>query len=211
MRGSKKSVRIGGRMPKKPKIKQQIHTSSIVLLLVFFVAGTSHAAEINLGANLGFRQLKDANLNSIYGNGFVYNLFVRYFPLEKYGIEFSYEGGYKKNALIGLYQEHSTLSVKEVQLAGVFRYPVWRLNPYFKFGVGYFSYQQDIESEFVLFKVNHNKWTTVVGGGVTYTLFGGLFLSAEANYVPLEVQPFDIPVDLGGMRYLFGLGFHLPL
>jgi hypothetical protein len=180
-------------------------------LLVLFMAITGHATEINLGANLGYRQLKDPDLSEIYGDGFVYDLLARYFPVEKYGIELSHEGGYKRNALIGLYQENSTLTVGGIQLAAVFRYPVGKFAPYFKFGVGYFAYKQDIKSEFVRLKVDHHKWTTVAGLGVTLDIFRGLFLSAEVKYVPLQVQPFDIPVDLGGMRYLGGLGLRLPL
>ncbi len=181
------------------------------LLLVFFMAVTGLATEINLGANLGYRQLKDPKLGEIYGDGFVYDLLARYFPVERYGIELSYEGGYKRDALIGLYQENSTLTVGGIQLAGVFRYPVGKFAPYFKFGAGYFAYKQNIESEFVRLKVDHHKWTTVVGLGATVDVFAGLFLTAEVKYVPLKVQPFDIPVDLGGMRYLGGLGFRLPL
>jgi hypothetical protein len=211
MRGSKNQHALEDREPMKPRRKPQINRLFSGLLLGLFVASSGLATEINLGANLGYRQLKDPEMGKIYGDGFVYDLFARYFPLEKYGIELSYEGGYKREALIGLYQEDSRLTVGGIQLAGVFRYPVWKLAPYFKFGVGYFSYRQNIESEFVRFKVDHHKWTTVVGLGVTLDITGGLFLSAEVKYVPLQVQPFDIPVDLGGMRYLIGLGFRLPL
>jgi hypothetical protein len=33
-----------------------------------------------------------------------------------------------------------------------------------------------------------------------------LYLGAEVKYVQLKVMPFDIKVDLGGLRYLLGLG-----
>lgn len=211
MRGSENQRAWECEVPMKSKRNRQMNKLAIGLLLVLFVAGSGRAAEINLGVNLGYRQLKDPGLNEIYGSGVVYDLFARYFPLERYGIELSYEGGYKKDALIGLYQEDSTLTVTGIQLAGAFRYPVWKLVPYFKFGVGYFSYKQDIESEFVRFKVDHNKWTTVVGLGMTLDISREIFLSTEVKYIPLEVQPFDIPVDLGGMRYLIGLGFRLSL
>ena len=35
----------------------------------------------------------------------------------------------------------------------------------------------------------------------------GLYLSGEVKYVPLKVKPFDEEVDLGGLRYLLGLGY----
>ncbi len=195
----------------KPQRSRQMNKLTIGFLLFLFVAGSGRAAEINLGVNLGYRQVKDPYLSEVYGGGFVYDLFARYFPLERYGLELSYEGGYKKDAVIGLYQEDSTLTVRGIQLAGAFRYPVWKLVPYVKFGVGYFSYKQDIESEFVRFKVDQNKWTTVVGLGLTLDISREIFLSTEVKYIPLEVQPFDIPVDLGGMRFLIGLGLRLSL
>lgn len=184
---------------------------SISFLLILFFVQLSHATEINLGLNLGYRQLKDPDLNETYGDGFVYNPYIIYFPLDMYGLEISCEGGYKKDAPIGLFQEDSTLSVGGLQLCGIFRYRVWHLVPYFKFGLGYFSYKQDIESEFVRLKVDHHKWTTVVGGGVNLKLSKSLFIVAELKYVPLKVKPFGIRVDLGGMRYLIGLGLNLPM
>jgi hypothetical protein len=38
-------------------------------------------------------------------------------------------------------------------------------------------------------------------------LFRGLYLSAEVKSVPLKVRPFDINVDLGGIRILAGIGY----
>jgi hypothetical protein len=208
---SKNQDALDGRRPLDARGRPPMSGPLGGLFLVLFMAITGLATEIDLGTNLGYRQLKDPDLGKIYGDGFVYELFTRYFPLESYGIELSFEGGYKRDALVGLYQEKSTLTVGGIQLAGVFRYPVGKLAPYFKFGVGYFSYKQNIESEFVRFKVDHHKLTTVVGLGMTFDIFRGLFLSAELKYVPLKVQPFDIAVDLGGMRYLAGLGFRRPL
>jgi hypothetical protein len=42
-------------------------------------------------------------------------------------------------------------------------------------------------------------------------LFRGLFLTAEVKSVPLRDRPFDINVDLGGIRYLFGIGYQFRL
>jgi hypothetical protein len=183
----------------------------IFILLVMLLTQANHASDIALGFHLGYRQLKDPDLKEIYGDGFVFSPYVSYFPLPHYGIDLSYEGGYKKDSPIGLFQEDSTLSVSGIQFCGIIRYPIWKILPYFKFGVGYFSYKQDIQSEFVRFKVDHHKWATIVGGGIRVDLYKGLFLTAEVRYVPLKVQPFDIPVDLGGLRYLAGVGFRITL
>ncbi len=181
----------------------------IFVLLVMSLTQLNHASDIALGFHLGYRQLKDPDLKEIYGDGFVFNPYVSYFPLHNYGIDLSYEGGYKKDAPIGLFQEDSTLRVSGLQLCGIFRYPVWKIIPYFKFGIGHFSYRQDIQSEFIRYKVDHHKWSTIVGGGLSVDVFKGLFFTAEARYVPLKVQPFDIPVDLGGWRFLAGVGFRM--
>jgi len=181
----------------------------IFVLLVIPLTQLNHASDIALGFHLGYRQLKDPNLKEIYGDGFVFNPYVSYFPLSNYGIDLSYEGGYKKDAPIGLFNEDSTLRVSGLQFCGIIRYPVGKIIPYLIFGVGYFSYKQNIQSEFVRFKVDHHKWTTIVGGGLSIDMYKGLFLTAEVRYVPLKVQPFDIPVDLGGLRFLAGVGFRI--
>jgi hypothetical protein len=38
-----------------------------------------------------------------------------------------------------------------------------------------------------------------------------LFISAEIKHIPLKVQPFEIPVDLGGWRVLAGVGYRISL
>lgn len=182
--------------------------------LVFFVAlfvQFNFAGHIVLGVHLGYRQLKDPDLKDIYGDGLVFNLYMDYFPLSNYGLEIAYEGGYQKNAPIGLFREDSTLSISGFQLCGVLRYPIWKSVSFLKAGIGYFSYRQDIQSDFPRLKVNHHKWTTVLGGGIHFKMYKRLFFTAEVKYIPLKVQPFEIPVDLGGWRLLAGLGYRISL
>ncbi len=185
--------------------------ASILIFLVALLPQLNFADDIVLGIQLGYRQLKDPELKAIYGGGLVINPYVNYFPSSNYGLEFSYEGGYNKEAPIGLFQEDSTLSISGFQLCGVLRYPVWNIISFLKAGVGYFSYRQDIQSEFTRLKVDHHKWATIVGGGIRFNMYKGLFLTAEAKYIPLKVQPFEIPVDLGGWRFLAGIGFRMTL
>lgn len=179
---------------------------ALSVLMILCWGSIIQAADLKLGLRGGYRELKDSNLKNIYGNGRVYTPYISYFPHELYGLELSYEGGYRKEAPIGLYEEKSTLSVRGFKLNGVLGYRFWRLFPYFKFGVGTFFYKQDIESEFVRREVDHHKWTTVAGVGVELKLFPSLFLSAEWESIPLKVKPFDVEVDLGGSRFLLGLG-----
>jgi hypothetical protein len=191
--------------------KDRLKKTWILIFSIVLLAQFNFAGEITLGINFGYRQLKDPDLKAVYGHGFVFNPYLDYFPLSNYGLELAYEGGYKKDAPIGLFREDSTLSISGFQLCGVLRYPIWNLIPYLKCGIGYFSYKQEIESEFTRLKVDHHKWTTILGGGIHFNMYKGLFFTAEVKYIPLKVQPFEIPVDLGGWRLLAGIGFRKSL
>ncbi len=193
------------------KRKKLLLKGTIIVCLMFLLVQEGGAAQFSLGINAGYRYLNDVALGEIYGDGYVYEPYIRYSLSFSYGLELSYEGGYKKSAPIGLFQEDSTLSVSGLQLAGIVRVPILRiryLSTYFKLGIGYYFYKQDIDSEFVRHKVDHKKWTTIIGGGMSVSLFRGLYLSAEVKSVPLRVRPFDINVDLGGIRILFGIGYN---
>lgn len=182
----------------------------LFLSLVFLSVQAASAAWFSLGLNAGFRKLKDATLGEIYGDGYVYEPYVRYSFANSLALELSYEGGYKRNGPVGVFQENSTLSVTGLQLSGILRVPILRIrrvSTYFKVGLAYYFYKQDIDSEFVRRQVDHRQWTTVIGGGMNLYLFRGLFLTAEVKSIPLRVKPFEINVDLGGMRFLFGIGY----
>jgi hypothetical protein len=183
---------------------------AICFLGVFLSVQIAGAAQFTLGLHAGYRFLNDNFLGEIYGDGYIFEPYIRYAPSGWIDLELSYEGGYKKSAPIGLFDEDSTLSISGLQLSGILQVPFFRIRrvrTYFKAGIAYYFYKQDIDSEFVRRKVDHTKWTTVIGGGLSLHLFRGLFLSAEVKSVPLRVRPFDIAVDLGGIRLLFGIGY----
>ena len=46
-----------------------------------------------------------------------------------------------------------------------------------------------------------------MGGGLKFYPLENLFVAAEVRYIPLKVKPYEYEVDLGGIRYLAGLGF----
>ncbi len=193
-------------MPKKELVKKW----TIFVSLIFLSIQAASATQFTLGLNGGYRNLDDPTLGEIYGDGYVFEPYVRYSFARSLTLELSYEGGYKRSAPIGLFQEDSTLSVSGLQLAGIVRVPLLRIrnvSTYFKIGIAYYFYKQDIDSEFVRQQVDHTKWTTVIGAGMSLNLFRGLFLTAEVKSIPLRVKPFDINVNLGGMRILFGIGY----
>lgn len=183
----------------------------LFISLVLFSVQAGRASWFTLGLNAGFRNLNDVSLGEIYGDGYVYEPYVRYSFAGAFGLELSYEGGYKRTGQVGAFQEDSTLSVTGFQMSGIVRVPILRIrrvSTYFKVGIAYYSYKQDIDSPFVRQKVDHTKWTSVIGVGMSLSLFRGLFLTAEFKSVPLRVKPFEINVDLGGTRILFGIGYN---
>jgi hypothetical protein len=195
---------------KMNKIKEKPMKKSIILMfLVFLFVQVGNAKWLTIGLNAGYRYLDDLALAEIYGDGYVFEPYIRY-SLGMLNLELSYEGGYKRSGPVGLFQENSTLSVTGLQLSGIVPIPILRirnLSTYFKIGIAYYFYKQDIDSEFVRQQVDHTKWTTVIGGGMSLRLLRGLFLTAEVKSIPLRVRPFDINVNLGGMRILFGIGY----
>ena len=182
----------------------------ILLILLFVSVQFSSAALFTLGLNGGYRYLKDPNLGEIYGDGYIYEPYIRYSVPRFITLELSYEGGYNRTGSVGLFQENSNLSVSGFQLTGIVPIPIFRIrrvSTYFEIGIAYYFYKQQIDSEFIRQEVDHSKWTTVIGGGLNIHLFRGLFLTAEVKSIPLRVRPFEIQVDLGGIRLLFGIGY----
>ena len=183
--------------------------SVILIFLLFLFVQVGNAKWFTLGLNAGYRYLDDLAMGEVYGDGYVFEPYIRY-SLGMLNLELSYEGGYKKSGPVGLFQEDSTLSVTGLQLSGIVPIPILRirnLSTYFKIGIAYYFYKQDIDSEFVRHQVDHTKWTTVIGGGMNVRLLRGLFLTAEVKSIPLRVKPFDINVNLSGIRILFGIGY----
>lgn len=185
-----------------------------VVFLTMCLLSASPAAwadDLELGLHYGYRQLKDSNLKDIYGSAMVFRPQIRYFFNRNFGVEVAYEGGYKKDGLVGLYNENSTLTMNTVEAAVVLRVESRGLAPFLKGGIGYYGYKQDVESLSVRQFVDHHATAPFIGAGLDVDIFSGLFLSGTIHYVPLKVKPFDVEVDLGGLRVFFGLGFRLPL
>lgn len=188
-----------------------MRSTFLKLVVLFFlsviVVQTAHATQISLGLNYGLRHVEDGVIQSTYGNSTVYVPYFRLTPLRNIGIEVAYEGGYKKSGTVGIYEENSTLAVTGWEFSGILYLPIRPLMGYVKFGMAYYSYKQDIESDFIRDPVDHKKWTNVFGAGAILTLTQGLYLSVEVKTVPLRVIPFDREVDLSGVRVVGGIGY----
>lgn len=182
----------------------------IILILTGAAFPTfGRAASVSVGLIGGMRTLNDDYLKKVYGDGYVFIPNVQFMISKPFSAEVSYEGGYKKSAAIGIYKEWSTLKISGWEFSGIFHYPIKWLLPYIKFGAGYYFYKQDIESPFIRFKVDHHKGSLHLGSGAQAFFGENFFLRAEVKYVLLKVKPFDTRVDLGGLRYLLGLGFKI--
>jgi opacity protein-like surface antigen len=179
----------------------------IFFIMVGFFVQTSQAIQVGTGLHYGLRQVQDELIKETYGNGYVYVPYLRLIPFRSIGFEVAYEGGYKKNGTVGIYEEDSTLSVTGLEFSGIFFFPLRTFVAYVKLGMGYYSYKQDIESDFTRMTVDHSKWSSLIGGGVIFRVLDRMYISAEVKSVSLRVMPYDTEVNLSGLRFLIGIGY----
>ncbi len=191
------------------KLSTKAKVIGFFLAVLLFFLPVAWATQASVGFNYGKRKLNDSFLESVYGEGYVFSPYIRVSFNRLFSLDVSYEAGYRKSAPIGLYNEDSVLSIRGLEVASVLSYRFNRVIPYLKLGLGYYAYTQDIQSEFVRFKVDHSKATYFLAGGAHIFLIKSFFFTVEVKYVPLKVTPFDRRVDLGGMRYLFGVGYEM--
>jgi hypothetical protein len=125
----------------------------------------------------------------------------------------SYESGYEKNGALGVYLNPATLSVQGLDLHAGYELELKPLVLYVKAGLGLYHYVQTIRNNpfTEAYKVDQTKATAVFGAGFKLFPAKFLFLSGEAKYIPLKVRPYDYDVDLGGWRFLAGLGVSFEL
>jgi hypothetical protein len=188
-------------------MRKRLINGILFLVLLGCVVQTGLAIQVGIGLNYGLRQVKDEIMKETYGDGYVYVPYLRLIPFRSIGFEVAYEGGYKKSGTVGIYEEASTLSVTGLEFSGILFLPFRPLVAYIKFGMGYYSYKQDIESDFTRLTVDHSKWTSFIAGGINLSVFDGLYISAEVKSVPLVVRPYNTEVNLGGLRFLAGIGY----
>ncbi len=176
------------------------------------LAGPASPVDLRIGFVLGSRSVSDTDIQTVYGPGVVY--FPSVGLALGYGFEAGagFEGGYSKDGLIGPYQEETTLKVSGWEIYFGREFAWGGVRPYLRLGWGFYSYEQDILSDFLAgFHVDDQKQTVVVAGGLRYFPTRRLFLCGEVKYVPLKVSPYDIEVDLGGWRFMAGLGLSFSL
>ena len=194
-----------------PRLKNTLYKNMsrilVVLILVALAAQSLQAARLGFGLRYGLRKVVDEAIKEVYGEGYVYNPYIRWVPHHFFAFEVAYEGGYNKEAPIGLFDENSTFSVNGFEVCLVLHYRIDRFDPYVRFGYANYHYKQEIDSKFVRQQVDHWKATSVIAGGLNIGLVQGLNAGFEVKYAPMKVQPFEVEVDLSGIRYLFSLSY----
>jgi len=187
------------------------------LLLLVLVLNLIHsfypdkilASDLRLGLGGGVRKINDDYLNKVYGSGFIFIPYLEV-PLSKFfSAEVAFEGGYRKEAPIGLYKEPSVLKISGLEFSLHFHRSFKFFTPFLKIGSGAYFYRQDIDSPYVRYRVNHRNISLHGGGGLHFNFHSRFFFRIEIKYVYFKVKPFDQTVDLGGLRYILFLGYKI--
>jgi len=184
---------------------------TLAVLLTLSLVVTGYSLELGLGFQYGLRTVADSKIKDVYGNGAAYFPSLRLVVWKGLELGVGYEGGYKRDGVIGLFEEKTTLQVTGFELFAGYGYRMSILEPYARLGYGFYAYKQTIESEFIPFKVDNKKSGVTLAAGLRVYPLAGLNLSLEAKYIPLKVKPVDVEVDLGGWRLALGAGYSFRL
>lgn len=173
---------------------------------------SQYARHLEAGLFFGPRTVNDSRITDVYGHASVYYPYLAFGLWKGLAIGVGNEGGYSKQGKIGLYKEPTTLEMGGTEFFIRYEHPLAKVFPSIKIGYGPNSYKQIILSPHTGGRaVDHNKNALSFGVGVRIFPLKGLFLAAEAKYMSLKVKPFEEEVDLGGMRYMVGIGYRLNL
>ncbi len=178
--------------------------TTLFLIMLGLLTWGLQAVDLDLGLFYGTRSVADDQIRDVYGNG------TTFFPYVSVGIwkgvfaGLGHEFGYDRDGRIGLYQEETNLKVTGLEFFAGYRFDLGKVSPYVKLGLGSYAYEQTVSGAS---KVDEKKSSVTLAGGARFYPVKGLFLAAEIKYVPLKVKPFDIEVDLGGMRLAAGIGY----
>lgn len=155
----------------------------------------------------GYRTVSSAGIREVYGNGFVYYPAISINIMKGFFVGTGYEGGYSRSGRIGIFEDYSTLKIYGVEGFAGYAFNLAAISFYARAGLGFYRYKQFIDVPDLPYKVDNWTVTQLVAGGARYFIGKNLFLTAELKYVRMKVKPVEEEVDLGGLRFLGGLGF----
>jgi hypothetical protein len=166
---------------------------------------------VQIGFSIGSRTVRDPKVKTVYGEGTVSSPGLQVGFGRGLSIGASLESGYEKKGVLGVHDNPATLVVDGIDLVLGYEARVKSIAGFVKAGYGLYRYRQTIRDNPYAagFEVDQRKSTVVLGAGIKVYPAKFFFVSAEAKYVPLKVRPYDYEVDLGGWRFLGGLGLRL--
>ncbi len=193
-------------------IKENMMKKTIyILILILVLPLLSSAISLEPGFMGGLRQINSNDIKTTYGNGMVFypHLDVRLFMGLSIGA--GYEFGYSKEGQIGDFQDNSSFEIKGYDLYLTYSFSLFGIKPYIKAGYGNYTYNQviTINQETLNTDGTHKDWMAAFG--IKVFPMSNLFLSAEIKYSPMKVRPYDIDVDLGGIKIFAGIGYRFKL
>lgn len=177
--------------------------------VIIFIAGLPLQAAVKPEVFFlyGYRTVSSAGIREVYGNGFVYYPAISINIIKGFFAGTGYEGGYSRSGHIGIFEDYSTLKIYGVEGFAGYAFNLTALSFYARAGLGFYRYKQFIDVPNLPYKVDDWTVTQLVAGGARYFIGKNLFLMTELKYVRMKVKPVEEEVDLGGLRFLGGLGF----
>lgn len=188
-------------------MKKRSHIVWLCLLLMGLAPAMARAQEIGVFA--AWRTVADENIQDTYGSGgVVYFPYLAMALSPKLSVGAGYEAGYKKTGQLGIFAESATLTVQGLEIFANYHFALENIAPYLHFGIGFFSYKQEVDSAYAD-TVEEKLVAMTVGGGVKFFLGGGFYAGVEIKYIPIEVQPSTSAVNMSGIRAGLSIGFDL--
>jgi opacity protein-like surface antigen len=174
---------------------------------VLALASGGGAITLRPGLWYGPQKIRDAKIKSVYGEQGVFLPFLEVQLWKGLMAGGGYEFGYDREGKIGLDQLPTSLRMGGWDLFLGYEHRLNKFAVFAKAGLGFYSYKQTITGLDVAgYQVNHRKTTIPLAVGLKYYPTNFWFAAVEARYVPLKVKPFEAEVDLGGFRFMAGLG-----
>ncbi len=181
----------------------------LFIVLIIAITGIVSAIDFDLGLNYGFRTINDTSVKDNFGNGSVYNINGSINIIKNFSLGIGYEGGFSRTAEIGLNKDKSKLELAAFKIFGAYRFKIKKIISNMKFGLDFFSYEQKISS--FNKTIDGNKLGFFIAAGIKFYPINNFYISAEINYIFLNINPINKDVNMGGFCINTGIGyiFHL--
>jgi len=159
------------------------------------------------GITAGIRALDDAGMRTAYGQVYVFCPFLEIGLASGWTAGIAYEAAASQTGTLGLYEAAARFRMTGLEVTAGYERGFGPFAAYARAGYGLYHYEQTVDDDFARdYPIDHNASTIVIAGGIKFSPWRFLFLSAGAKYVPLKVKPYDVSVNLGGWRLLAGIG-----